>query len=154
MVGKIVISKSHRRLTAYAVDGRILKVVPIIVGRRPEGTKEREGDERTPEGEYSVCVKNAQSRYHLSLGLSYPNVEDARRGLEGGTIGADEYRQIADAQAAGRVPPWKTKLGGEIFIHGEMDGREATAGCVAVANEVIEELFPQVALGTPVVIEP
>ena len=154
MITKIVVSKSQKLLTAYGADGAVLKVFPAIVGREREGTKQREGDERTPEGEYYVCFKNPQSRFHLSLGLSYPNAADARRGLERGEIGGAEYREIVEASDARRVPPWKTPLGGEIFIHGEMRDRSGTAGCVAVSNRAIEELFPQVALGTPVVIEP
>ena len=154
MVTKIVVSKSQRLLTAYGADGRVLKVVPAIVGRDPAGAKEREGDGRTPEGEYQVCFKNPQSRFHLSLGLSYPNAEDAARGLEDGAITRGEYDEIVAAHASGRVPPWKTALGGEIFIHGAMEDRSATAGCVALSDEAIEELYLQVSLGTPVVIEP
>ncbi len=154
MVAKIVVSKSQRSLTAYGADGRVLRVFPVIVGREPTGTKEREGDERTPEGEYYVCFKNPQSRFHLSLGLSYPSLADAERGLEAGMIGSAEYREIAEAHAARRIPPWKTSLGGEIFIHGEMGERGGTAGCVAVSDQAMEELFPQVDLGTPVLIEP
>jgi len=154
MVSRIVVSKSQRLLTAYGADGRVLKVFPAIVGRENAGTKEREGDERTPEGEYYVCFKNPQSRFHLSLGLNYPNRSDARRALERGVIGPVEYREIAEAAETKRIPPWKTPLGGEIFIHGEMRDRSGTAGCVAVTNQAIEELFPQVALGTPVLIEP
>lgn len=154
MVTKIVVSKSQRSLTAFGPDGAIVAAVPIVLGRRADGTKEREGDHRTPEGEYYVCFKNPQSQFHLSLGLSYPNLDDARRGLERGAITPAEHAAIVEAQGAGRIPPWKTALGGEIFIHGAMDGREATAGCVAITNQAIEELFPQVAIGTPVVIEP
>jgi murein L,D-transpeptidase YafK len=154
MIAKIVVSKSQRLLTAYGTDGRILRTFPVIVGRESAGAKEREGDERTPEGEYYVCFKNPQSRFHLSLGLSYPSLADAERGLASGMISAAEYREIADAHAARRIPPWKTPLGGEIFIHGEVGERGGTAGCVAVSNQAIEELFPQVELGTPVLIEP
>jgi murein L,D-transpeptidase YafK len=154
VIAKIVVSKSQRSLTAYGPDGRVLNVFPVIVGRESAGTKEQEGDERTPEGEYYVCFKNPQSRFHLSLGLSYPNLADAERGLAGGMISAAEYREIVDAHAARRIPPWKTSLGGEIFIHGEMGERGGTAGCVAVSNQTIEEIFPQVELGTPVLIEP
>jgi murein L,D-transpeptidase YafK len=154
MVAKIVVSKSKGLLTAYGGDGRVLKVVPAIVGRQPSGTKEREGDGRTPEGEYVVCFKNPQSRFHLSLGINYPNAEDAERGLAAGAITRAEYDEILGAHASGRIPPWKTALGGEIFIHGAMGERSATAGCVAVSDHAIDELFPQISLGTPVVIEP
>ncbi len=154
MVTKIVVSKAERRLTAFGPDGSVVFSFPVIFGRAPLGTKEREGDLRTPEGEYYVCFKNPKSQFHLSLGLSYPNVADADRGLESGSISHAEYTEIVEAQAARRIPPWKTALGGEIFIHGEMNDRAGTAGCVAVANDAMEALFPEVALGTPVVIEP
>lgn len=154
MVARIVVSKSQRMLTAYGPDGRALKSFAAIVGRETFGTKVREGDERTPEGEYYVCFKNPRSRFHLSLGLSYPNADDAERGLREGSITAAQYREIVDAHHAKRVPPWQTPLGGEIFIHGGMEGRVATAGCVAITDPAIEELFSEVALGTPVVIEP
>jgi murein L,D-transpeptidase YafK len=154
MVARIVVSKSQGVLTAYGSDGRILATFPAIVGRQALGTKMREGDERTPEGEYYVCFKNPRSRFHLSLGLSYPNTGDAERGLREGSITPVEYREIVEAHDAKLVPPWKTALGGEIFIHGGMEGRGGTAGCVAISDPAMEELFPQVALGTPVVIGP
>jgi lipoprotein-anchoring transpeptidase ErfK/SrfK len=154
MIAKIVVSKSERRLTALGPDGGIVASFPVIVGRSPLGTKEREGDRRTPEGEYYVCFKNPKSQFHRSLGLSYPNTADAARGLAQGAITPAEYDQIVAADRARRIPPWKTALGGEIFIHGEMEGRDGTAGCVAIRNEDMERLFPEVALGTPVVIEP
>ena len=154
MVTRIVVSKSRGVLTAYGPDGRVLESFPVRIGRQASGTKTREGDERTPEGEYHVCFKNPRSRFHFSLGLSYPSADDAERGLQEGSLTAVEYREIVEAHRARRVPPWKTPLGGEIFIHGGMEGSGGTAGCVAVSDQAIEELFPQVALGTPVVIEP
>ena len=154
MVSKIVVSKSARRLTAFGPDGAVVASYPVIFGREGFGHKAREGDLRTPEGEYYVCFKNPKSQFHLSLGLSYPNEADAERGLESGAITQAEYAAIVAAQRAGRIPPWKTALGGEIFIHGEMNDRAGTRGCVALSNDAIEVLFPEVALGTPVLIEP
>lgn len=154
MIAKIVVSKTERRLTAFGPEGEIVASFPVIVGRSPAGTKEREGDHRTPEGEYFVCFKNPKSQFHLSLGLSYPNAADAERGLARGAVTREEYEEIVEADRTRRTPPWKTALGGEIFIHGESEGRDGTAGCVAIRNEDIERLFPEVALGTPVVIEP
>jgi murein L,D-transpeptidase YafK len=154
MVSKIVVGKSTRTLTLYSRDGDVVKQYNIILGGNPFGPKQREGDRRTPEGAYYVCFKNPQSRFHLSLGLSYPNLIDARQGLTQGAISQEEYRQIAQAQRYKQIPPWQTVLGGEIFIHGGKEVREATAGCVAVRDKDIEEIFPLVELGTPVIIEP
>jgi murein L,D-transpeptidase YafK len=154
MIARLVISKSARTLTAHAADGSVVRRYPIALGRRPDGPKRREGDEKTPEGEYAICFKNTQSRFHLSLAINYPNRGDADRGLAEGVISPEEHRAIVEAERLGRIPPWKTMLGGEIFIHGARGEREGTAGCIALGNEDIEELFPLVALGTPVIIEP
>jgi murein L,D-transpeptidase YafK len=154
VVSRIVISKSDRTLTAYSLDGRVLKRYAVVLGNNASGPKQREGDRRTPEGEYYVCFKNPQSRFHLSLGLSYPNLTDAHRALAEEVISEEEYRLIAEAQRRKQIPPWKTALGGEIFIHGGKDTREATAGCIATSDQDIEEIFPLVELGTPVMIEP
>lgn len=153
-VARIVVSKSRATLVALSRSGEVLLEVPAIVGASPVGTKHAEGDLRTPEGDYRVCVKNPQSRFHLSLGLDYPGVEDARLGLAQGRIGAEDYAAIVAAHRDGRTPPWKTPLGGEIFIHGEMRERGSTAGCVAITNEAIEALFAKVSVGTVVTIEP
>jgi murein L,D-transpeptidase YafK len=153
-IERIVVSKSSRVLTAYGAGGRVVKQVPIALGSNDQGPKLREGDRRTPEGQYYVCFRNPQSRFRRSLALSYPNLEDARRGMEEGLIGEEEYRRIAEAQQRRQIPPWKTALGGEIFIHGGRGTYEATAGCIGISDDAVEELFPLVALGTPILIEP
>ena len=151
-VDRIVVSKSARTLIAYDASGKEILRHAVILGADPLGTKGREGDRKTPEGEYRVCFKNPQSRFHLSLGLDYPNPEDARRGLAEGAIGPEDYSAIVEAHRLGKIPPWKTPLGGEIFIHGASG--ETTAGCVALTDEAIEELFRRTELGTPVRIDP
>lgn len=153
-VDHIVVSKSARTLVAYAADGTELARLPIVIGKSPLGTKHREGDRRTPEGEYRVCFKNSKSRFHLSLGLNYPNAADARRGLAEGRIRPEDYVAIVQAERDREIPPWKTPLGGEIFIHGERQSRDFTAGCVAVDNDAMTDLFARTALGTRVTIEP
>jgi len=154
MVKEIVISKSERTLVALGESGRVLKRIPIGLGRSENGHKQREGDERTPEGDYRVCFKNTRSRFHLSLGLDYPNPADAADGLRDGVLTAAEHDAIVEAHRRGDVPPWKTALGGEIFIHGGLDVHPATAGCVAIRDRDVEELFALVELGTPVRILP
>lgn len=154
VVGKIVVSKSAQTMTVYDEVGGILREFIVILGVSSAGPKQREGDGKTPEGEYFVCFKNPQSRFHLSLGLSYPNVTDAHQGLQKGLISEEEYRLIVEANRQKKIPPWKTTLGGEIFIHGKKDGRGATAGCIAISDHEIEEIFPLVEIGTPVIIHP
>lgn len=153
-VERIVVSKSSSTLVAYDSGGRVLKTLPVSLGSNDDGPKLHEGDRRTPEGEYVVCFKNPQSRFHRSLALSYPNRRDADRALAEGRIGAEDHRRILEAQVLRRIPPWKTPLGGEIFIHGGRESHAATAGCIAIDSEAIDELYPLVAMGTPVIIEP
>lgn len=150
---RLLAEKSRRTLTVFSA-GRPVKTYRIALGDRPEGPKEREGDKRTPEGEYYVCMKNPESRFDLSLGLSYPSAEDAERGVRDKLIGTREARAIREAIRAYRKPPWNTKLGGEIMIHGGGASSDWTDGCVALSDSDIEELYPLIPLGTEVEIRP
>ncbi|HLL16780.1 MAG TPA: L,D-transpeptidase [Pyrinomonadaceae bacterium] len=149
---RIVVSKSKRQLLLYA-GGALVRTYKIALGGNPVDDKVRQGDRATPEGDFYVCVKNARSNFHLSLGLNYPNAEDAERGLRDKLITRAEYERIMHAIRNKRRPPWDTALGGEIFIHGGGSESDWTWGCVALSNPEIEELFDAVPLGTPVRIE-
>ena len=137
-VDRVVIDKSDRTL-ALMRDGRMLRRYPMGLGFAPEGDKAREGDGRTPEGIFRIDRRNEESRFHLSLGLDYPQPSDIARAAEGGY-----------------------SPGGDIFIHGQPVGVEGrarlpgdwTAGCVAVTNANMEEIWRVVPLGTEVEIRP
>jgi len=148
---KIVIKKSERELELYLGD-TLLKSYRIALGPHPDGDKDVEGDGRTPEGIYYICTKNPRSGYHLFLGISYPNKEDAKRGLEKGIIPESAYKKIVKAIEHGRCPPWNTKMGGKIGIHGGGSKRDWTAGCIALENECIEELYIIMKIGDWVII--
>lgn len=150
---RIVVSKAARRLSLYS-DGRVVRTYRIALGANPVDDKIKRGDRATPEGDFYVCVKNERSNFYLSLGLSYPNREDAARGLRDRLITRREHDQIVRAIRNKRRPPWDTALGGEIFIHGGGTDGDWTWGCVALANPDIRELFDAVPLGTSVRIEP
>lgn len=134
----LVVEKEARRLTLYRTAGEPIKSYRVALGGNPTGHKQYEGDERTPEGTYSIDFKNPNSAYHLSLKISYPNEEDSAR-----------------AASRGRSP------GGLIMIHGIGDHAswrhpeiDWTDGCIAVTNEEIEEIWGLVNLSTPIVIRP
>lgn len=150
---KLVVSKSARRLELYS-GGRVVREYRVVLGGDPVSDKERQGDSRTPEGEFYVCVRNERSQFYRSLGLSYPNREDAERGLRDRLITRSEYDRILRAISRKRTPPWDTALGGEIFIHGGGTSNDWTRGCVALDNPDMQELFDSVPLGTPVRITP
>lgn len=134
-VTRIEVHKANRKM--YLLHGRkLLKEYDIALGQTPVGHKQFEGDSKTPEGTYYIDRVNPNSRYHLSVGISYPNPQDR-----------------AFARAQGRSP------GGDIFIHGENGfakgaPRDWTEGCIAVTDKEVEEIFAMVKLRTPIVIYP
>jgi murein L,D-transpeptidase YafK len=131
-VTRILVYKDSRTMYLMHHDTP-LKVVNIDLGFEPRGHKEREGDGRTPVGDYIIDRRNPQSSFHLSLGISYPNAED-----------------MARAQILGVEP------GGDIFIHGQPNGprrvlnRDWTAGCIAVTDEEMRQIYAMVRTGTPI----
>lgn len=149
----IVVHKRERTLELLR-NGLVESEFKIALGRVPVGDKEIEGDGKTPEGNFFIQGKNPKSKYHLGLGVSYPNIEDAERGLLSGVIDEDERDSIVAAMAAGEMPPQKTKLGGEIYIHGGGTDADWTQGCIALDNEDMTTLFENVPTGASVTILP
>lgn len=150
---RIVVIKSKRRLELYS-DGIVVQTYHVGLGFNPVRDKRQEGDGATPEGDFYVFTRNDKSAYYLSLGLSYPNVEDANRGRRDGLISRKEYEAIVKANKRKATPPQNTALGGLIYIHGNGAKSDWTLGCVALENEDIRELFAAVPVGTPVTIKP
>lgn len=149
----IEVRKAERRLILRK-DGKVVQESRIALGFSPIGTKLKEGDGATPEGTYRITRKNPKSAYYLSLGLDYPNREDARRGLAKGLIRQSQYDAIVAAIEAGKTPPQDTPLGGDIFIHGNGAAKDWTLGCVALEDHEMKVLFDSVPLRTVVKILP
>ncbi len=150
----IVINKAARALCVYRAAA-LERSVRVALGRNALADKIQEGDCATPLGEFFVCARNPCSKFFLSLCLSYPNREHAARGLQSGLISAREHRLILDALDHGKMPPQDTRLGGEIYIHGELPaGRDWTHGCISLDNPSMQELFDIAAIGTRVSIRP
>lgn len=157
----IIVYKAKRRLLYFEND--ILKRrFPVVLGKEPEGRKTRLGDNRTPEGEYYITHKSTASRFYRFLGLSYPNIEDARRGLRRKIISQRDFLRIKAAINGRRRPPSGTSLGGMIGIHGEGEYRDFTKrhrinwteGCISVSDEDMRLLYETIDVGTPVLIFP
>jgi murein L,D-transpeptidase YafK len=137
-VERIVIEKAARRMQLFQ-DGKPVRTYEIALGFTPEGDKLREGDGKTPEGEFSIDRRNGESAYHLSLGLDYPKPEDRERAANGGY-----------------------SPGGDIFIHGQPNALpeglrlkgDWTAGCIAVTNAEMREIWAVTPIGTKVEIRP
>lgn len=155
---RIIVYKARRVLVLRQGRRELLRCA-CRLGSAPVGHKRREGDGRTPEGVYRVCSRNPKSKYHLALGISYPNARDAREALREGRIDAATCRAICSAQRKKQRPAWDTPLGGWIMIHGEPgDGRDPdsdwTAGCIALHNADMDVLYRYGFAGLRVVIRP
>jgi len=150
---RVVVLKAKRQLILFDGD-TLIRTYAIDLGTSPAGQKVRAGDGRTPEGSFFVVTKNADSRFHRFLGISYPGPEAVTAALARGLISKGEAAAIVEAIHQGRRPPWRTALGGGIGIHGHRRGRDWTGGCVAVSDAQIEELFSVLRPGDPVEILP
>lgn len=153
----IRIIKHTRTLEVISPTGEILLSTHVSLGKHPIGAKTQEGDMKTPEGVYRITHKNAQSKYHIALGISYPARKDAYFGQREKRIGKVTAMRILLCDLFGIRPPWKTKLGGFVMIHGEHpDGLTGdwTAGCIAVKNAEIEKIAKLVKRGETVEILP
>ena len=150
---RIVVRKRERKLLLYS-GNKLVRSYRVGLGLSPVGDKVRQGDRRTPEGDFYIFTKNNKSAFYLSLGISYPNAAHAERGLRDGLITKTQYDSIMRALKSKQGPPQNTALGGDIYIHGNGASSDWTWGCVALENEDIRELFNAVPLGTPVIIKP
>jgi len=149
---RIVVQKSQRKLLLYSGE-KLVRTYRIGLGLSPIEDKVKEGDRRTPEGDFRVIRKNLKSRFFLSLSLNYPVIKDAESGLRDKLITQKQHDAIVRAIRAGRTPPQETPLGGKILIHGGDSSSDWTWGCVALDNGAMRELFDAVSVGTPVRIE-
>lgn len=137
-VTQVVVNKGARQMLLMH-GNTVLKAYRIGLGNEPIGHKQYEGDGKTPEGIYYIDRRNPDSRYHLSVGVSYPNPQDN-----------------ALAASVGR------SAGSDIFIHGQgPEGRalskqklDWTAGCIAVSDTEIEDIYAMIPDGTPILITP
>ena len=150
---RVVVLKAKHSL--YLFDGdELIRDYSIDLGTDPIVPKLRRGDGRTPIGLFRIVTKNAASPYHRFLGLDYPNSEAVERGVRQGLLSSGEAASIREALSVGRCPDWSTALGGGIGIHGHRRGSDWTAGCIAMADEHVEELFSVLRIGDPVEILP
>lgn len=139
----VLVEKSEKKMYLM-LNGRIIREYPIVLGKNPVGHKIHAGDGRTPEGVYELTWKNPDSRFYRSINISYPNELDAAR-----------------AQAQGLEP------GDLIMIHGSpnwvpsvdwakkyLQRKDWTEGCIAVTNDIMDEIWDLISEGTPIRINP
>lgn len=139
---RVLVKKAERKLVLLK-DGEIFRNYDIALGDSPMGHKQFEGDERTPEGSYTLDWRNSNSKFYRSIHISYPNQHDQKFAIE-----------------QGRSP------GGMIMIHGQpnksrnkvsawiLDQMDWTDGCIAVKNDEMDEIWAAIDNGTPIEIHP
>lgn len=138
-VDLVKVDKSESKM--YLLDGeKVIKEYHVAFGAHPKGHKQQEGDERTPEGSYTLDYKKEDSAFYRAMHVSYPNDQD-----------------IASAKQRGVSP------GGFIMVHGQRNwlGWLApltqqfnwTDGCIALANPEMDEFMELVDVGTEIQIE-
>lgn len=150
---RLEVFKVERELRVYSGDA-LRKTYRVGLGSNPVPPKRRQGDRATPEGRYFVSHKNPRSQFYLSLGVSYPNADDAERGLREKRITKAQRDRIVSAAAARRPPPSDTALGGDIFVHGNGSASDWTWGCIALDDADMKELYDSIEAGTPITIHP
>lgn len=139
-IDSLVVTKSKRELMAFS-NGQLIKTYKISLGKNPFGDKEFEGDKKTPEGIYFINAKNPNSGYYKNLGISYPNKHD-----------------LEVSKKIGKP------TGGDVKIHGLKNGigfiskfqrwYDWTAGCIALTDQEVDELYNTVDIGTKIEIKP
>ena len=137
---KVLVVKSESKLYLRK-NGKTIKEYNVVFGANPKGHKHREGDEKTPEGNYILDYKKEDSSFYKAIHISYPNERDKQRSKKAG------------------VNP-----GGFIMIHGQKNGLgwlswisqrfNWTDGCIAVSNSDMDEIWGTVDVGTPIEIKP
>jgi hypothetical protein len=163
----LIAHKSEYRMNLYT-KGKLLKTYTIALGQEPLGPKQKQGDNKTPEGMYKIIQKSRgpfEGDYSQYLGvawmrLNYPNNADAVNGFKKGLITEAQKNSIINANNAGKEPPKTTKLGGGIGIHGwwgdwpGTDKQNLTWGCISLQNKDLDDLYGRIQLGTVILILP
>ena len=139
-IDHVLVYKAKRTMQLLA-GGKVIKEYKIVLGANPIGHKQKEGDERTPEGKYTLDYKKEDSAFFKAIHISYPNEKDIKRAREA------------------NVDP-----GGQIMIHGQKNGfgrlalisqwYDWTNGCIAVTDSEMKEIWNLVKVGTPIEIKP
>lgn len=149
----VVVRKSKRNL-AVCKAGANVDNFQVGLGFGPVGDKVQQGDGKTPEGVFYIPRVVPDSTYYKAFLLSYPDKDDGARGLSMGIITQAEKDQIDSAQDACLEPPQSTKLGGAVELHGNGGSQDWTAGCIAVEDKQIDQLWGVLGVGDTIVVLP
>ena len=136
----VLVVKSEAKLYLINND-KVLNEYKVVFGANPKGHKQKEGDERTPEGSYILDYKKADSAFYKAIHISYPNEKDKKRAREAGVNPGGANMSHGQKNGLGWFP-WLTQ-------HFNW-----TDGCIAVSNSAMDEIWDAISVGTPIEIKP
>jgi hypothetical protein len=149
----VVVHKSKRNV-ALCKSSKLVKNLRSGLGSTPIGTKQKDGDGKTPEGVFFVPELVPTSSFYKAFLLSYPGPDDAQRGYTAGLITSDVRAQITSAQSACVAPPQDTALGGQIELQGNGSSTDWTAGNIALDDASVDLLWSSIGVGDTIVVIP
>lgn len=155
----VMVDTERKVVQVFDGDREVRRFDGAALGRGGTSTVRSRGDNTTPLGEFRIHWINDESKFHIFLGLDFPDFEHTRRAYAKGNLDIDQFLLVTDSLRRNQVPPQTTAMGGHIGIHGLGNGdadvhavSDWTQGCIALTNEQIEEFAELVGIGTRVVV--
>ncbi|MBC7714919.1 MAG: L,D-transpeptidase family protein [Rhizobacter sp.] len=150
--------KSARKLELIGNDDKVIKTYKVMLGRNPEGAKSEEGDNKTPEGTYTLDIKHENSDFHRAFHISYPNLKQKMKAKLHGKDPGGEIMLHGLPNNFLEMSDYLNKIGlgslSDDLIRAGLVKYDWTNGCIAVTDAEIEEIFAMVDIPTKIVIEP
>lgn len=157
-VKQLVAYKSERRLELIGFDNKVIKYYKIMLGKNPIGHKVQEGDNKTPEGTYTLEEKNPKSNFNKSLKVSYPNFKDRMKARALGVKPGGDIMLHGFPNNFKEMTSWLESVGladlGDDLIRASLPYFDWTSGCIAVTDEEINEIYELVDVPTKIIIKP
>lgn len=150
--------KAARKLELIGENNKVIKTYKVMLGRNPIGHKAFEGDNKTPEGTYTLDERNPNSKFYKSLHISYPNFKDKLKARSKGKSPGGDIMLHGMPNDFKDMMDFVTKLGlaelGDELIRNGLLGQDWTNGCIAVTDDEIDEIYAMVKIPTKIIIEP
>ncbi len=157
-VALVRVFKSERRLELVNKNNQVIKSYKVVLGRNPVGHKSQEGDNKTPEGNYELDLKNPNSKFHKSLRISYPNFKDKLKARALGVKPGGDIMLHGLPNDFSEMTDWLNTAGlsglADDLIRAALPYVDWTNGCIAVTDAEIDEIYGMLDVPTKITIRP
>lgn len=157
-VSLVRVFKSERRLELVTKDNQVIKTYKVMLGRNPVGHKVQEGDNKTPEGNYTLDLRNPNSKFHKALHISYPNLKDKLKARSLGVKPGGDIMLHGLPNDFSEMTDWLNAVGlgglADDLIRAGLPYLDWTNGCIAVTDAEIDEIYEMIDVPTKIVIRP